>query len=53
MGLRVAELQLRMLWQQILDKFGSIELQEEPKRLKSHFVNGYSEMKVKVKRRSI
>jgi cytochrome P450 len=52
MGLRVAELQLRMLWQQILEKFETIELQAEPKRLKSNFINGYSEMKVKVKRRS-
>ena len=52
MGLRVAELQLRTLWQLILEKFESIELVSEPRRVKSNFVNGYSEMKVKVKRRS-
>lgn len=52
MGLRVAELQLRTLWQLILEKFDSIELVGEPRRLKSNFVNGYTEMKVKVKRRS-
>ena len=51
MGLRVAELQLRILWQQILEKFEKIELVEEPIRLKSNFVNGYSDMQVKVTRR--
>lgn len=51
MGLRVAELQLRILWQQILEKFESIEIIKEPVRVKSNFVNGYSEMIVKVTRR--
>jgi cytochrome P450 len=51
MGLRVAELQLRILWQQILEKFENIELVDEPVRLKSNFVNGYTDMKVKVTRR--
>ena len=51
MGLRVAELQLRILWQQILEKFEKIELVGEPVRLKSNFVNGYTDMKVKVTRR--
>jgi cytochrome P450 len=51
MGLRVAELQLRILWQQILEKFEKIELVDEPVRLKSNFVNGYTDMKVKVTRR--
>ena len=51
MGLRVAELQLRILWQQILEKFEKMELVEEPTRLKSNFVNGYSDMQVKVTRR--
>ena len=52
MGLRVAELQLRILWQQILEKFEKIELVEDPTRLKSNFVNGYTDMKVKVTRRA-
>ncbi len=51
MGLKVAEMQLRILWQQILEKFERIELVSEPQRLKSNFVNGYTEMKVKVKRK--
>jgi cytochrome P450 len=51
MGLRVAELQLRILWQQILEKFEKIEIVKDPVRVSSHFVNGYSEMIVKVTRR--
>ena len=51
MGLRVAELQLRTLWQLILEKFEKIELVDEPVRLKSNFVNGYTDMQVKVTRR--
>lgn len=51
MGLRVAELQLRILWQHILEKFETIELVEPPVRLKSNFVNGYTDMKVVVTRR--
>ncbi len=51
MGLRVAELQLRILWQQILEKFEKIEIVKEPVRLKSNFVNGYTDMQVKVTRR--
>ena len=50
MGLRIAELQLRILWQQILQKFEKIELVEEPTRLKSNFVNGYTRMMVKATR---
>ena len=51
MGLRVAELQLRILWQQILDQFESIELIEPPTRLSSNFINGYSRMMVRAKRK--
>ncbi len=51
MGLRVAELQLRILWQLILEKFESITLVDEPVRVKSNFVNGYASMNVIAKRR--
>ena len=51
MGLRVAELQLRILWQQILEKFEKIEMVADPVRLKSNFVNGYTDIQVKVTRR--
>ena len=35
----------------ITEKFEKIELVDEPVRLKSNFVNGYTHMKVKVTRR--
>lgn len=50
MGLRIAEMQLRILWQQILKKFEKIELVEPPTRLNSIMVNGYTKMNVKVTR---
>ncbi len=51
MGSRLAELQLRVLWEEILERFGRIELQEEPERVFSSFVNGYSHLPVKLTRR--
>ncbi len=51
MGLRVAELQLRILWQQILEKFSNIELVDPPVRVKSNFVNGYATVNVRVTRK--
>ena len=35
----------------ITEKFEKIELVDEPVRLKSNFVNGYTDMQVKVTRR--
>lgn len=49
MGLRLAELQLRVLWQEILARWDNIEITEHPERLKSNFVNGYTKMMVKIK----
>jgi cytochrome P450 len=51
MGNRLAELQLRILWEEILKRFEKIELQEEPSRTFSSFVKGYTYMPVKVSRR--
>ena len=45
-GNRLAELQLKILWEEILKRFPSIEVVEEPKRVLSSFVKGYEEMKV-------
>lgn len=50
MGNRLAEMQLRVLWEECLDLFESIEVQAEPKRLSNNFVRGYSELEVVVKR---
>ncbi len=52
MGNRLAELQLRVLWEEILERFEKIELQEEPSRTFSSFVKGYTHLPVKVRRRT-
>ncbi len=48
MGNRLAELQLRILWEEILQRFENIELVGEVVRVRSNFVKGYSELPVKV-----
>ena len=51
MGSRVAELQLRVLWEEILARFDNIEIQAEPDRVFSSFVHGYTKLPVTVTRR--
>ncbi|MGK0256787.1 MAG: cytochrome P450 [Candidatus Azotimanducaceae bacterium] len=51
MGNRLAELQLRILWEEILNRFERIEVQDEPTRTFSSFVKGYTHLPVKVKRK--
>ena len=51
MGSRVAELQLRVLWEEMLKRFETIEVLAEPARVFSSFVHGYASMPVKVTRR--
>ena len=53
MGNRLAELQLRILWEEILKRFEKIEVQEEPERTYSSFVKGYTRMPVKVTRKKV
>lgn len=50
MGNRLAELQLRILWEEILERFEKIEVQAEPSRTFSSFVNGYTKLPVTVTR---
>ncbi len=45
-GNRLAELQLRVIWEEILKRFPEIRVVEEPKRVYSTFVKGYESMKV-------
>jgi len=52
MGNRLAELQLRILWEEILQRFEKIEVLEEPSRTFSSFVKGYTHMPVKVTRKA-
>ncbi|RLU03664.1 MAG: cytochrome P450, partial [Ketobacter sp.] len=48
MGNRLAEMQLRILWEEILQRFDNIEVIGEPKRNQSNFVRGYTEMMVSI-----
>ena len=47
-GNRLAEMQLIILWEEILKRFPMIELVEEPTRLYSNFIHGITEMKVRI-----
>ena len=47
-GNRLAEMQLIILWEEILKRFPMIELVEEPKRLYSNFIHGITEMMVRI-----
>jgi cytochrome P450/ferredoxin-NADP reductase len=46
MGSRLAEMQLRILWEELLARFSDIEVVEEPELLQSNFVRGYTKMMV-------
>ena len=48
MGNRVAEMQLKILWEEILKRFSRIEVLEEPTRIPSNFVQGYEKMMVRL-----
>jgi cytochrome P450 len=50
MGSRLAEMQLRVLWEEILARFRTIEVVEPPRRVRSNFVKGYSSMFVRAHR---
>ena len=47
-GNRLAEMQLIILWEEIMKRFPVIELVEEPKRIYSNFIHGITEMKVRI-----
>lgn len=47
-GNRLAELQLQILWEEIVVRFKHIELVEPPKRTLSNFVHGFTSMPVRV-----
>ncbi|MCE9521727.1 MAG: cytochrome P450 [Alphaproteobacteria bacterium] len=48
MGNRVAEMQLKIVWEEILKRFPRIELVGEPVRVKSNFVHGFTEVMVRI-----
>jgi len=48
LGLRLAEMQLRVLWQEIMKRFPIIEVVGEPKRILSSLLRGYEELQVSI-----
>ena len=48
MGNRLAEMQLRIVWEEILKRFEYVEVVGEPVRVQSSFVKGYEQLPVQV-----
>ncbi|MFT7220270.1 MAG: cytochrome P450 [Candidatus Azotimanducaceae bacterium] len=48
MGNRLAEMQLRILWEEILQRFHKVEVVGKPERLRSSFVRGITNLPVQV-----
>ena len=48
MGSRLAEMQLRVLWEEILARFRRVEVVGKPSRVRSPFVKGYTRVPVRV-----
>jgi cytochrome P450 len=48
LGQRLAEMQLRVVWEEILKRYPVIEVVGEPRRLKSNFVKGYEYLPVRI-----
>jgi len=47
-GNRLAEMQLRIVWEEILKRFEKIDVVDEPSRVLSSFVKGYDYMPVRI-----
>jgi cytochrome P450 len=47
-GNRLAEMQLTILWEEILKRFPRIEVVEKPKRAYSNLIHGITEMKARI-----
>ncbi len=48
MGNRVAELQLRIVWEEILKRFSKVEVVGAPERTLSNFIHGFTRLPVKL-----
>jgi len=51
MGNRLAEMQIRVTWEEIMKRFSKLEVVKDPVYVKSNFVKGYEELMVKVTRK--
>jgi cytochrome P450 len=47
-GMRLAELQLKIIWEEIFKRFDRIDVVEEPKRVYSSFIKGYETLPVRI-----
>ena len=47
-GMRLAELQLKIIWEEIFKRFDRIEVVDEPKRVYSSFIKGYETLPVRI-----
>ncbi len=47
-GNRLAELQLKIVWEEILKRWSHIEVMDEPTRVRSSFVKGYETLPVRI-----
>lgn len=47
-GMRLAELQLRIIWEEMLKRSDRIEVVGEPKRIYSSFIKGYESLPVRI-----
>lgn len=52
LGNKLAELQLRIIWEEMLARFPEIQVVGEPKRSHNHFIKGYESMTVVIPRRN-
>ena len=48
LGAHLARLELRLAFRQMIERYSTIELMGEPRRLRSNFINGIKEMPVKL-----
>ncbi len=48
MGNRLAEMQLRILWEEVMQRFARVEVVGEPERVVSNFVRGYKSLPVRL-----
>jgi cytochrome P450 len=51
-GNRLAELQLKIIWEEILARFPAIEVTGEPRRVFSSFIRGYESLPVRIPTRN-
>jgi cytochrome P450 len=48
MGNRLAEMQLRVLWEEIMKRFDKVEVVGDPTHVPSSFVHGYTDLPVRI-----